>query len=869
MPNPWDNDPIAQPAQSAPAYPGVIKGAPDPYKAEDQQMQREAAERARRDQEMQERRFRADQEQREKDRQAGVNNAARESENKAAAFLLRALGANDGYEAQEIGARSLVGQKIADVAPNALNSLPETIGNSPRRQVADSTQDEFIAASLRQDSGAAIPEEEMERQRRIYFPMPGDSDDVIKAKRQARQRAIEGLKQSAGRLAEQTIATFQGMPKAEQAREAEGLFGSVTDDSPAIGGTGGNGGGDGGGPDDGIRISDVRKLSAMDGDQSGLSGLGTLAKQGITLGLADEAAGLGGAIASLLQGNVAGAGKAYETNRDAARLTVSRAREAHPYMGPVAEFVGGAAGAVPKAAVNSLGSVVRQGGALGGAAGFGYGEGGDSVPNALLGAATGAGLGAGLYGAAKGVNALAGRSGSIDADVVAAGRRQNIPVRQPDARPEMRGRYAAAESGQTSGPLIREARAGDAAAMEGRVAEVGGTGNPSDPYALGSKVQEAGKRYIARTREQADRLYRRAEEAAGDASVVARNADAVLDANIQELRAAGENSNAAAIKYLEGLRNDIDRGLSLKSVQNLRTNMRGQISQQGLTGTDTERRVGQVIDAMTQDLAEQLPGEAAQALKAADGFYRERQTFINDTLKQFLGSRGNPLSAETAATRLVSMTQGKGNFERFSRMWGQLDDAERADVSATVAASLGRARNGDFSPAMLVRSLDPRQGINPRTAALIFGRDGAQALQDLRLLAKAKTEAMNRQSPSGQAISGAAGGFKTMLMSVLGFASGGPAGAVAGGMGREFLAKWGEQRAARMLLNPDFTRWLKNAPETARPQVIDRYFARLGTIGSIAANDNAAFLGAMRRAFGGPGAAAAQDEQEAVGVPPQ
>lgn len=44
MPNPWEMD-WSSP-QQAPAYPGVIKGAPDPYKAEDQQMQREANARA-------------------------------------------------------------------------------------------------------------------------------------------------------------------------------------------------------------------------------------------------------------------------------------------------------------------------------------------------------------------------------------------------------------------------------------------------------------------------------------------------------------------------------------------------------------------------------------------------------------------------------------------------------------------------------------------------------------------------------------------------------------------------------------------------------------------------------------------------------
>ncbi|MDD9396388.1 hypothetical protein, partial [Staphylococcus aureus] len=279
---------------------------------------------------------------------------------------------------------------------------------------------------------------------------------------------------------------------------------------------------------------------------------------------------------------------------------------------------------------------------------------------------------------------------------------------------------AQAETTQTGGPIIRDARAADQAAVEQRIAEVGGSGDPGDPYALGTRVQEAGRRYIATTKQQANRLYDRARQAAGNATVTPRNADAVLDANIQELRNAGENSNAAAIKYLEGLRNDIDRGLTLDAVQNLRTNMRGQISERGLTSTDTDRRVSQVIDAMNQDLAEQLPQEASQALRAADGFYKQRQEFINGTLKQFLGDKNNVLPAETAAQRLVSMAQGKGNYERFSSMWKQLEPSEQADVSATIAASLGRKANGDFSLSTLIRSLDHTKGINPRTARLVF-----------------------------------------------------------------------------------------------------------------------------------------------------
>ncbi len=643
-----------------------------------------------------------------------------------------------------------------------------------------------------------------------------------------------------------------------------GLTGTVTDDSPAIPGAGGSPPPNG--PGGGV-------------DPNGLGGLLELGKQGITLGLSDEASGIGAAIGASLFGNDPMA--AYQQERDASRDTIAKAREAWPIAGTAMELLGGGGATKIAQGANSLGQIVRQGAGMGGIAGFGYGEGGDSVPNAMLGAATGGAVGGALYGVGRGVNALARPRGNADMDVIAAGQRQNIPVRQADARPELRGKYAASESTKHAGPDIRAAREADAAAMETRVAEVGGQGNPSDPYALGSQVQGAGKRYIDRTGSKvnpatgrkgiAGQMYDRATKLSGGKAVDAADARAALDANIAELRASGEKSNKGQIAYLEDLRDDFSKPLTVQGMQNLRTNMRGQISERGLTGTDAERRVAGILDAANTDLTRELPQAASAALRKADGFYKERQTFINDTLKQFMGSRGAPLSAETASSRLISMAQGKGNFEKFSGMWNKLEPDEQADVAATVASTLGRAANGkDFSPAILIKNLDPAKGINPRTAEMIFGKDGVRALQDLRILAVAKRDAMGRVAPSGQAIAGQTGGLKSVLMTALGFSQGGMIGAVAVPMAGGFIAKMGEQRAARMLLNPDFTKWLRNAPAATNPKAIDRYFAKLGTMTSIAANDNAAFVTALRGSLArGTGAAKAEEEQNAGQPPPQ
>lgn len=226
----WDNQP-AQPTQQPPQQPtqrapvrGPVYGpgpAPTAVNAERRAQEDQALERQRFELQQQNTaqsqaiqaenlRLRQEAEQRaaEKDARerarAGKGLDATEGERKAAAFLIRALGSNSSYESTGVGARSLPGQTLRDTFPNLENYFI-----SGKRQRADSAQDEFIAASLRQDSGAAIPEEEMERQRRIYFPMPGDGPEAIEQKRQARLRAIEGLKQSAGRLLEPTLQNFE------------------------------------------------------------------------------------------------------------------------------------------------------------------------------------------------------------------------------------------------------------------------------------------------------------------------------------------------------------------------------------------------------------------------------------------------------------------------------------------------------------------------------------------------------------------------------------------------------------------------------------------------------------------------------------
>lgn len=206
--------------------------ARDPYKQNAEARAVAGEGRAQEDQAMQRAKFEQDQErlriEREKLKTETIK--ATEGQSKAAGFLTRALRANKVYEDQGIGARSLFGQTMAATVPGLLNTLPSAIGNSDERQVADAMQDDFIAATLRYESGAAIPPAEIEAQRRRYFPVAGDGEDAIREKAVLRQNAIDALVASAGGLGEKALQEFmagQGDPAKEPAKEV-GLSAAAT-----------------------------------------------------------------------------------------------------------------------------------------------------------------------------------------------------------------------------------------------------------------------------------------------------------------------------------------------------------------------------------------------------------------------------------------------------------------------------------------------------------------------------------------------------------------------------------------------------------------------------------------------------------------
>lgn len=120
---------------------------------------------------------------------------AQQTAKQAAGFYRRALNAHSGY-GEGIPARPPIIEEAVELLPDSV----ERKFASDKRKNAETYAAEFIAATLRKESGAAITPQEFESQFTRYFPQSGDGPEQIEIKRQLREQAIEAIRDQAGDL---------------------------------------------------------------------------------------------------------------------------------------------------------------------------------------------------------------------------------------------------------------------------------------------------------------------------------------------------------------------------------------------------------------------------------------------------------------------------------------------------------------------------------------------------------------------------------------------------------------------------------------------------------------------------------------------
>lgn len=118
------------------------------------------------------------------------------------------------YERMSSAERELEATVNAGYKPGNMRDFM-TAGQGPLRNWAATDegqkyrqqQEDWVRSKLRKESGAVIGDDEMEREIKVYFPQPGDSEAVITQKGKSRKIAIDAMKKNAGRaLSQETQA---------------------------------------------------------------------------------------------------------------------------------------------------------------------------------------------------------------------------------------------------------------------------------------------------------------------------------------------------------------------------------------------------------------------------------------------------------------------------------------------------------------------------------------------------------------------------------------------------------------------------------------------------------------------------------------
>jgi hypothetical protein len=130
-----------------------------------------------------------------------------EAQSKDTVYATRAKGALEAFEP--------FSDALTNLAESAGGSIP-IVGNylkSDEYQMAEQAGQEFLAAVLRKDTGAAITRDEMITYGETYLPRPGDSKAKLQYKQQARRRALAAME--AGMNPQQMIARESALKRLE------------------------------------------------------------------------------------------------------------------------------------------------------------------------------------------------------------------------------------------------------------------------------------------------------------------------------------------------------------------------------------------------------------------------------------------------------------------------------------------------------------------------------------------------------------------------------------------------------------------------------------------------------------------------------
>lgn len=383
-------------------------------------------------------------------------------------------------------------------------------------------------------------------------------------------------------------------------------------------------------------------------------------------------------------------------------------------------------------------------------------------------------------------------------------------------------------------------------------------GQALEPEAAGQAAIKGAKAAIKTTGDEADRFYKMAEKLTVGERVDAPKAVAVLDRNIAEL---GETPGGApGLSILQSLRDDLAKGkLTVGGIRRMRTVLRDQFMKEGLTASDIERRVNQVVKAAAEDVTDGLKARgldnAANLFAKGDAAWRNRMQLIDEVLEPIIGKDGTKSGEQVMKTLTADL---QGNNARAARFLEALPEAEQSNVRASIIGALGKAKAGQQGAEGTEFSLNTflthwnQVGKTARRA--YFGPEAQAALDDLAKIAEGTREAQGYRnlSNTGGVVAGLAtaatgfGGFPLLVKTI------------------------GTQYAlGRLLASPRFARWLARAPRAANQGLYIRKLSAIAAAEPAIRNDVLGLQQRLADAFGTVPAKATASGNEDNGQMPQ
>lgn len=117
-------------------------------------------------------------------------------QSKSAGFTSRMENAEKIFTQYPKGVATLQTQALGGVP--LVGDLLQRSAQTTDQQLYQQAAEDWVRAKLRKESGAVIGEKEMADEIRTYFPVPGDSPEVVQQKARARAIATEALQKEAG-----------------------------------------------------------------------------------------------------------------------------------------------------------------------------------------------------------------------------------------------------------------------------------------------------------------------------------------------------------------------------------------------------------------------------------------------------------------------------------------------------------------------------------------------------------------------------------------------------------------------------------------------------------------------------------------------